>query len=41
VYTSEGEQLAKRVWKETMDELSFAGVEKIIDNLSSPSTTSP
>uniref|UniRef100_A0A8H7K622 Uncharacterized protein n=1 Tax=Bionectria ochroleuca TaxID=29856 RepID=A0A8H7K622_BIOOC len=41
VYTSEGEQLAKRVWKETLDELSFAGVEKIIDNLSSPSTTSP
>ncbi|CAH0021807.1 unnamed protein product [Clonostachys rhizophaga] len=38
IYTSEGEHLAKRVWKETMDELSFAGVEKIIDNLSPPPT---
>ncbi|CAH0043536.1 unnamed protein product [Clonostachys solani] len=41
IYTSEGEQLVKRVWKETLDELSFAGVEKIIDDLSPPSTTSP
>ncbi|KAK7213933.1 hypothetical protein V2G26_021111 [Clonostachys chloroleuca] len=41
IYTPEGEHLAKRVWKETLDELSFAGVEKIIDNLSSYPTASP
>ncbi|VUC34863.1 unnamed protein product [Clonostachys rosea] len=40
IYTLEGEQLAKKVWKETLDELSFAGVDKIIDDLSSPSATS-
>ena len=35
MYTAEGEQIAKKVWKNTMNELSFAGVEQIIDGLSS------
>ncbi|KAI1277675.1 hypothetical protein F5Y07DRAFT_362560 [Xylaria sp. FL0933] len=34
VYTAEGKQMAQRLWKETMSELSFAGVEDIIDALS-------
>ncbi|KAI0805303.1 hypothetical protein GGR55DRAFT_681212 [Xylaria sp. FL0064] len=33
VYTAEGKQMAQRLWKETMSELSFAGVEDIIDAL--------
>lgn len=31
VYTTEGEQVAKRLWRETMEELSFAGVQDIVD----------
>ncbi|KAI0526425.1 retinol dehydrogenase 12 [Xylaria bambusicola] len=33
VYTPEGGQMAQRLWKETMSELSFAGVEDIIEAL--------
>ncbi|KAK0615715.1 hypothetical protein B0T17DRAFT_352521 [Bombardia bombarda] len=33
VYTSEGKEVAARLWKETMKELSFAGVEEIVDRL--------
>lgn len=31
VYTPEGTQMAQRLWKETMSELSFAGVEDVIE----------
>ncbi|KAI0976121.1 NAD(P)-binding protein [Xylaria arbuscula] len=34
VYTAEGRQMAQRLWKETMSELSFAGVEDVIEALS-------
>ncbi|KAI0430325.1 hypothetical protein F5Y09DRAFT_307833 [Xylaria sp. FL1042] len=33
VYTTEGRQMARRLWKETMSELSFAGVEDVIEAL--------
>lgn len=33
VYTAEGRQMAQRLWKETMSELSFAGVEDVIEAL--------
>jgi hypothetical protein len=33
MYTSEGEQVAKKLWKSTIDELSFAGVGKILKDL--------
>ncbi|ROW18108.1 hypothetical protein VPNG_00184 [Cytospora leucostoma] len=33
LYTPEGEKVAQRVWKETLQELSFAGVEQIIREL--------
>jgi hypothetical protein len=29
VYSKEGEQIAQRLWNETMQELAFAGVEDI------------
>lgn len=31
VYTAEGEGIAKRLWRETMKELSFAEVQGIVD----------
>jgi len=31
VYTAEGEQISKRLWRETMEELSFAEVQDIVD----------
>lgn len=34
VYKSEGQRLAKSVFEETMDELSFAGVKEIIAGVS-------
>lgn len=34
VYTTKGEEVAKRLWRETMDELSFAKVESIVEELS-------
>ncbi|KAL4949981.1 hypothetical protein BDW69DRAFT_197642 [Aspergillus filifer] len=34
VYTAEGEKVAGRLWRETMDELAFAGVEDILNGLS-------
>ncbi|KAK2607549.1 hypothetical protein N8I77_006213 [Diaporthe amygdali] len=30
IYTAEGEQIAKRLWRETLEELSFAGIEDIV-----------
>lgn len=30
VYTAEGKHVAKLLWKETMDEFSFEGVEEVI-----------
>lgn len=30
VYTAEGGQVARRLWGETMHELSFAGVDDIV-----------
>lgn len=35
LYTPEGEKVAQKVWKETLEELSFAGVDQIIQELSS------
>jgi hypothetical protein len=32
-YTTEGEEMKERLWKETMEELDFAGAEKIIKSL--------
>ncbi|TRX88704.1 hypothetical protein FHL15_010376 [Xylaria flabelliformis] len=34
VYTADGERMAQSLWKETMGELSFAGVEDVIEALS-------
>ncbi|KAI0379586.1 NAD(P)-binding protein [Hypomontagnella monticulosa] len=34
VYKPEGKQVAAKLWEETLDELSFAGVRNIIDDLS-------
>ncbi|KAI1172186.1 NAD(P)-binding protein [Nemania sp. FL0916] len=33
VYTPEGRQMAEKLWKETMSELSFAGVEDVVQTL--------
>ncbi|KUI65294.1 Retinol dehydrogenase 13 [Cytospora mali] len=33
MYTPDGERVAQKVWKETLQELSFAGVEQIIQEL--------
>ncbi len=33
VYTEQGRNVAQRLWKETMDELAFANVENIIQEL--------
>ena len=33
VYSKEAVQTTQRLWKETMNELSFAGVEVIIEGL--------
>ncbi|KAK8061754.1 short-chain dehydrogenase/reductase family protein [Apiospora phragmitis] len=33
VYADEAKVASQRLWRETMDELSFAGVEKIVDDL--------
>ncbi|KAI8628721.1 retinol dehydrogenase 12 [Xylariaceae sp. FL1651] len=35
VYTVDGRQMGQRLWKETMSELSFAGVEGVIRDLTS------
>lgn len=34
VYTAEGQRLAKRLYEETLDELTFAGVKDIVDEIS-------
>jgi hypothetical protein len=33
VYTPEGEEIAARLWQETMDEFSFAGLKEILDTV--------
>jgi hypothetical protein len=33
LYTSEGKELTEKVWRETMAELSFAGVEGILQSM--------
>ncbi|KAI1878937.1 hypothetical protein JX265_003114 [Neoarthrinium moseri] len=33
IYTSKGQQISERLWRETMMELSFANVEQILDEL--------
>lgn len=33
IYKPEGERIAKKLWEELMDELSFAGVRDIIRGL--------
>lgn len=30
IYSPEGESLRERIWKETMEEFSFAGAEEIV-----------
>lgn len=32
VYSDEAAQITEELWKETMEELSFAGVREIIDS---------
>lgn len=34
LYEPEGEKIAERLWRETLDELAFANVAKIVDSLS-------
>lgn len=34
IYTKEGEKLSEQVWKETLEELSFAHVEDILREVS-------
>ncbi|KAI1456432.1 NAD(P)-binding protein [Annulohypoxylon moriforme] len=34
VYTADGERIRNQLWKETMDEFSFAGVKDIIEDIS-------
>jgi hypothetical protein len=36
VYTTEGSKISEKLWKETMAEFSFAGVEDILKELQSP-----
>jgi hypothetical protein len=33
VYTSEGEKLAKELWEETMNELAFARVADVVEQV--------
>lgn len=33
MYTPEGEEIVKKLWKNTIDELSFAGLGTIIEGL--------
>jgi len=33
IYTPEGERIAKKLWDELLDELSFAGVRDILSAL--------
>lgn len=35
VYSKEAESIARRLWEETLQELSFAGVKDVVDNLTS------
>ena len=35
VYESDGERIAEQLWTETMEELAFADVAEIIQNLAS------
>lgn len=34
LYEPEGEKIAEKLWRETLDELSFANVANIVDSLS-------
>lgn len=38
IYTSEGVELSEQLWKETLEELSFANVETILEDLQGTST---
>lgn len=33
VYTKDGEAIKERLWNETMEELKFAGVSKVLEEL--------
>lgn len=33
VYSEEAKVVSQRLWKETMNELSFAGIDKIIEEI--------
>lgn len=35
VYSDEAKVVSQRLWKETMDELSFAGVDRVLEEISS------
>ena len=36
IYTEEGKQISQRLWKETMKELAFANIEKVIAQAGAP-----
>ena len=33
MYTEEGKKVAEQIWKETLEELEFAGVKQILDQI--------
>jgi hypothetical protein len=33
LYTPEGKKVTEKVWKETLSELSFAGVESVLEEM--------
>lgn len=35
MYTAEGKRIMDQIWKETMSELEFAGVQEILGSISS------
>jgi len=41
LYTIEGKEISGRLWMETVNEFSFAGVQDVLRNLKSEATTSP
>ena len=34
IYTDEGKRISEQLWKETMDELSFAKADEVVRNVS-------
>ena len=40
IYTDDGKKVSQQLWKETMAELAFADVEKIVQGIARQSTDS-